>query len=133
MGEFVEAEGEAVEEVDRLLGRLRRLGEQARHFGRRFEMALGIGLGQPPGRLQRRLLADAGQNIGERAPLGRMHEDVVGRDQRRAEFARQRRALRQPAAHIRAIGQARADPQAIGEGFAQLREQTALLHSPGRA
>ncbi len=34
IGEIVEAEGKAGEEMDRLLRRLRRLGEQARHFGR---------------------------------------------------------------------------------------------------
>ncbi len=70
------------------------------------------------------------ENVGELAPLGRMHEDVVGGDQRRADFARQRRALRKSAAHVGAIGEARADPQAIGEGFAKLCEQPAFLHSP---
>ncbi len=72
MGEFVEAEGEAVEKADRLLDRLRRLGEQARHFVGGFEMALGIGLGQAPGRLQRRLLADAGREH-RRADAARAH------------------------------------------------------------
>ena len=86
MGEFVEAEGEAVEEADRLLDRLRRFGEQPRHFARGFEMPLGVGLRQPAGRLERHVLADAGDDVGERAPLGRMHQHVVGRDQRRAEL-----------------------------------------------
>ncbi len=123
MRELVEAEGKAVEEADRLLDRLRRLGEQARHFVSGFEMPLGVGLGQPPRRLQRRLLANAGENVGERATLGRVHENVVGRQQRRADLARERRARGEAAAHVLAIGQARADPQAIGEGFAKLRER----------
>ena len=124
--ELVEAEGKAVEEADRLFDRLRRLGEQARHFLSGFEMPLGVGLGQPPRRLQRRFLADAGQHIGERAPLGRVHENVVGRDQRRADMPRQRRALRKRAAHVLAVSQARADPQAAGEGLAKAREKRAL-------
>src|SRR5580692_5367055 len=44
MDEFVKTEGEAVEEADRLFDRLRRLGEQARHFVGGFEMTLGVGL-----------------------------------------------------------------------------------------
>ena len=110
MLEFVKAEGEAVEEADGLGEGLRRLGEQPRHFAWSFEMALGIGLREAPRGLERGFLADAGEDVGERAPLGRMHQRVVGRDQRRADSARERNAPRQPAAHVLAIGEARADP-----------------------
>ena len=110
MLEFVKAEGEAVEEADGLGDGLRRFGEQPRHFARGFEMTLGVGLGEAPGGLERGFLADASDDVGERAPLGRMHQRIVGRNQRRADGARERRAPRQPAAHVRAIGEARADP-----------------------
>ena len=122
VGELVEAEGDPVEEAHRLFQRVGRLGEQARHLFRPFEMALGIGLGQQPGRRERRLLADAGDDVGERPPLGIVHEDVVDREQRRAEFSRRRRALGEPAAHVRAVSRLRADPQSAAERFAQLRK-----------
>ena len=126
MGQLVEAEGEAVEEADRLLDRRRRLGEQPRHFARGFQMALGIGLGQAAGGFERRLLADAGEDVGERAPLGRMHQRVVGRDERRAELFRQRRPPGQRPAHVLAVNEARADPQALAEGFVEAGEERVL-------
>ena len=86
-------------------------------------MALGIGLGQQPGRRERRLLADAGDDVGERPPLGIVHEDVVDREQRRAELSRQRRALGEPAAHVRAVSRTtrrstagRRTPRAVARG-----------------
>ena len=110
MLQFVKAEREAVEEADRLGDRVRRLGEQPRHFAWGFEMALGVGLREAPRGLERGFLADAGEDVGEHAPLGRMHQRVVGRDQRRSNSACERNAPRQPAAHVRAIDEARADP-----------------------
>ncbi len=110
MGQFVEAELEAVEEADRLGDRIRRIGEEPRHFAWSFEMALGVGLGRAPRGLERGFLADTGKHIGERAPLRRMHHDVVGRDQRRADGASERRAPHEPFAHVHAIGEACADP-----------------------
>ena len=93
-------------------------------------MPLGVGLGQAPRGLERRAFADAGEDVGERAPLGRMHQRVVGRDQRRADLARERRASREPPAHVLAISQARADPQALAEGLAQAGESPTLTLSP---
>ena len=110
MPEFVKAEGETVEEADGLGDGLRRLGEQPRHFAWSFEMALGVGLREAPGGLERGFLADAGEDVGEHAPLGNMHQHVVGRNQRRADRACERNAPRQPATHVLAISQARADP-----------------------
>ena len=110
MPEFVKAEGETVEEADGLGDGLRRFGEQPRHFAWSFEMALGVGLREAPGGLERGFLADTGEDVGERAPLGNMHQHVVGRNQRRADRACERNAPRQPATHVLAISQARADP-----------------------
>jgi len=104
MLEFVKAEGETVEEADGLGDGLRRFGEQPRHLAWSFEMALGIGLSEAPGGLERRFLADTGEDVGERAPLGNMHQSVVGRNQRRADRVSERNALRQPATHVLAIG-----------------------------
>ena len=110
MRQFVETEREAVEEADGLGEGLGRLGEQPRHFVRGFEMALGVGLRKEACGLERGFLADAGEDVGERAPLRRMHERVVSRDQRRANGARERRSPRKPPAHVRPIGETRADP-----------------------
>ena len=126
MRQFVETEPEAVEEAEGLGEGLRRLGEQPRHFARGFEMALGVGLGEKARGLERGFLADAGEHVGERAPLGRMHERVIGRDQRRLNGARERNPPRQRAAHVRAIGEARADPQTLAEGLAQKGDGRAL-------
>ena len=126
MRQFIEAELEAVEEAHRLRDRLRRLGEEPRHFVRGLEMPLGVGLGQAPRGLERRAFADAGEDVGERAPLGRMHQRVVGRDQRRADLARERRASREPPAHVLAISQTYADPQARAEDLAEAEENSPL-------
>ena len=68
------------------------------------------------------MLADAGEHVGEFAPLGRMHQHIVGREQGRADLARQRDAPRQRPAHVLAIGEAGADPEPVAEGLAQLRQ-----------
>ena len=81
---LVEAEGEPVEEARGLFNGCGRLGEEARHFARVLQMPLGVGLNQTPRRLQRHALADAGEHVGERAPLGNMHQHIVGGEQRRA-------------------------------------------------
>ena len=47
---------------------------------------------------------------GERAPLGDVHQRVVGGDQRRADFPRQQRPLGERAAHRWPIDEAGADP-----------------------
>ena len=73
-------------------------------------MALGIGLREAPRGLERGFLADTGKHVGERAPLRRMHHDVVGRDQRRADRACERSAPHEPFAHVHAIDEAHADP-----------------------
>ena len=125
MRQFVEAERKAVEKANRLRDRLRRLGEEPRHFIRGLEMPLGVGLGQAPRDLERRAFADAGEDVGERASLGRMHQHVIGRDQRRTDLKRERRTPRQPAAHMLAISQTRADPQALAEGLAEAGERLA--------
>ena len=89
VAQLVEREGEAVEEAQRLGHGLGRFGEQPRHLGAGLEVALGIGGEARPGRVERRALADAGQHVGERPPLGCVHGDVVGGDERQARAPRQ--------------------------------------------
>ena len=126
MGEFVQAEREAVEEADRLLDGFRRFGEEPRHLARTFKMALGVGLGQAPRDLERASLANAGDDVGERAPLGRMHQRIVGRDEPAACLTRQRGASRETATHVLAVSQACADPEARTEGVAEAEEDFLL-------
>ena len=56
--ELVEREFAAFEQVQRFVDRLRRGAKQARHFLRRLEVTLGIGLEAPPRRGERHVLAD---------------------------------------------------------------------------
>ena len=81
-----------VEPLGQLAGggeRLRQIGEQPRHLRRRLEIALGVA-GQPPPRLrQRGLVADAGEDVVERA-IGRLGEaDAVGGEDRHVERRRE--------------------------------------------
>ena len=65
--------------------RVRQIGEQPRHLQRRLEIPLGIGREPPAGRVERRMLADAGQHVEER-PLVRCGEaHAAGRDDRHAK------------------------------------------------
>ena len=104
-----------------------RLGEQSRHLVGVFEVAFGVGERELARPLQRDPLADAGDDVGERPALGRMHQRIVGRNQRRADFARQQDALGERATHRFAIDEARADPKFCAKGFAQLLEFHALV------
>jgi hypothetical protein len=62
--------------------RIREGSEQARHFRGRLQMPLGVDC-QPETRLGNgALLADAGDDVGEGAPLRRVVEHVIGGDQR---------------------------------------------------
>ena len=130
MRQVVEAEGEALEEADRFFDRLGRLGEEARHLARAFQMPLGVGLRQLSGGFERHALADAGDDVGERAPLGRVHEGVVGRDEGRAERLRQAHALGERPAHVFAVSQARADPEASAEGVAEAVQRFGFRSAP---
>jgi hypothetical protein len=68
--ELVERKRDALREADRLGDRIGRIAEQPRHFVRRFQMPLGIGFQQAARRIERHMLADAGDDILQFAPLG---------------------------------------------------------------
>jgi hypothetical protein len=101
--ELVEREGKLLAQPQGFVERLRRVAKQPCHLFRRLEIALGIGGQQPAGVLQSRVLADAGEHVGELAPVGMMIEHVIDGDQRQALVACQRQALGEPRAVIAAI------------------------------
>ena len=108
--ELVEREFAASEQVQRLLDRLRRGAEQARHFLRRFQMTLGIGLETPPRRGERHMLADRGHDVLQGAPLGRVIEHVAGGDERHARRAGERGEAGEAPRIVAAVAHAGAEP-----------------------
>ena len=120
VAQFVEREGECVAQAQRFLDRLRRVAEQPRHFIRGFQVALGIGGELAAGAVDGGFLADAGEHVGERPPVGMVIEHVVDRDQRHLAFARQRRLeAREPRAVASAIEHRGGEPHAARCGGAQ--------------
>ena len=86
----VEREAAARGKMQRLLDRGRMIAEKPRHFGGAFEMPLGVGGEQETRSVDRRLLADAGEHVGEPSPLGRMIERVIDGEERNARGLRDR-------------------------------------------
>ena len=66
-----------------------------------------------PGFLDARALADAGDDVGEVAPLGRVHDDVVDRDERQAQVARKGAARGEALAHAAVVDHARGEPDVV--------------------
>ena len=64
---------------------LRQIGEQAPHFLGRLDVALGIAFQQPARRAKRHLVAHAGENVEQFAPIRRGVGHTIGRNQRDAE------------------------------------------------
>ncbi len=90
--------------------RLGRSAEQPRHLGGRLQVALGIGFEQPAGLVDRHVLADAGDDVLQRAALGRVIEHVVDGDQRHAGLRGDRLEPGQPARIVAAIEHAGGKP-----------------------
>ena len=68
---------------------LRQIAEQPRHRVRRLQIPLGVPRQPPPGLRQRRLVADAGEDVVQR-PVGRLREThTVGRHDRQVERGRE--------------------------------------------
>ncbi len=65
--------------------RLGAIGKQPHHLRRRLQIALGIGRQQPPGRIERRVLANGREHVEERPLLGRGKAHAAGRDERHAK------------------------------------------------
>ena len=65
-----------------------KIGEQPRHFGRRFDVALAVTFQQPARGGQRNFIADAGENIQQFALRGDGVGGIIGGHQRDAQAAR---------------------------------------------
>ena len=123
VAQFVEREGKLLAQMQRFLDRLRRVAEQPRHFFAGFEEALGIGGKAPAGAIDDQLLADAGDDVGERAAVGMVIMHVVDGDQRHARLARQVLAAREPRPVAAAIEHRRGEVHATGGCGAECNKQ----------
>ena len=95
-------------------------GEQPRHFRRAFQMPLGID-GEPQARFgDGAFFAHAGEHVEKRPALRHVIENVIDRDQRRAEalaeFGQQAEPARLVAAMIMRAGQEGAAGRGADEG-----------------
>ena len=84
VAQLVEREIAGVRNGDAAADGVRMIAKQPRHLGRGFQVAFGIGGEAVAGLVDRAMLADAGQHVGQPFPVGRVRVNVVGRDQRRA-------------------------------------------------
>ena len=85
-------------------------------------MALGVGGEVIAGGGERRLLADAGEHVLQRAALGHVVEHVVGRHQRDAGALRGAGEMREAAVIAGAVGEVRHQADGAGEGVAESGE-----------
>ena len=80
--ELIERKADATGKAHGFRDRLRQVAKQPRHFVRRLEIALGIGLEPPADGVDGGLLADAGEHILQRTAGGMVVQHLVGRQQR---------------------------------------------------
>ncbi len=83
-----ESEFEALGDDAGVVDGFRQIGEKARHFGGRFDVALGVTFQQPAGIGEGDVIADAGENVEEFALLASGVGRAVGGDERDGEVAR---------------------------------------------
>ena len=86
-----------------------------RHLLRRFQVPLRIGFEQPPGLVDRDVLADAGHDVLQGPPLGHVIEHVVHGDQRNEGCLGDRLETREPAVVVAAIEHAGGEPDGLAE------------------
>jgi hypothetical protein len=130
IGELVERERELIRESPRLLDRIGKVPEHPRHLGGRFQVPLGIRREPPARRLERDVLADAGEHVLQAPALRRMIEHVVDRDERHADVVRELRRLREPRPIGAGIEHGCGEPHPLGRDFAQACEDLARITSP---
>ena len=107
--QLVEAEVQGVGERARRGNRVRPAREQPRHLGRRFQMPLGIGVEEIARGRDRDLLADAGDDVLQRAAVGGVIMDVIGGEDRAALATRDPVEAFDPRRIVAAIEPARRD------------------------
>ncbi len=118
--QLVEGEAAGVGDLDRARDRLGEGLEQPRHLLGRLEVALGIDRKPQASLVDGALLADAGDDIGERPALGRVIVHVVDGDQRRAGAPAELVEQTEPAGLVAAMqvdaGEEAAPGRRAGEG-----------------
>ncbi len=124
--DVAEREADAVHETDGLGERFGRVAEQMRHLAGRFQMALGIGFEPVAGGVERDMLADAGDDVLQRTPLGHMIEHVVDGDERHARGAGDAGKTLQAAGVVAMMEHAGGEPDALWrdsrQGFQKCRQ-----------
>ena len=106
----VEGKATGVGDLDGARDGRRIVTEQTGHFGRRLQIAFGVGGQAIAGVVDGAMVAHTGQNILQGAPLGDMVMDRAGRHQGRAMAARQFGQMSQPGAIPAAVKQMPGEP-----------------------
>ena len=128
IGEISEAKIERLDEARAFLDRLRRLAKQPRHFLRALEMPLGV-RGEKKARFgQRRLLANAGHRVGERAALGDVHMRVIDGDEGQGELFGECDASQKACARAGPVKRSRRQPDAALQRVEKRGGRGAILH-----
>ena len=117
--ELIEREIDAIGKAHGFRDRVRQIAEQPRHFVARLEITFGIGLEPLADRLDRGLLADAGEHILQRPARGMVIQHLVGREQRHAGLCCDVMQPRQAALVVAAIEQACGEPHPVGAAILQ--------------
>ena len=115
VAQFVEAETAAPGDLQAARQRVLVAAEEARHLGSRLQMALGMGGEAKPGLVDRAMLADAGQHILQRPPLGDVVQHIVGRDERQPGLVGDRGEAGEAAYIVAAVEMMRGEIGAAGE------------------
>ena len=123
VAQFIEREAAGIGQLRGILQRLRPAPEQPLHLVGRFQMPLGIGLQAEAGFLDRHMLADAGQDVLQRAPLRRVIEHIVGGDQGQAMLRAELGELADPSCVIAAIEMADGEMRAPADIVAELLQE----------
>ncbi len=125
VAEIVKRERNALKKSPRLLHGFGRLRVKPRHFRRRLQTAFGVGREASTGRVQRRLFANAGQNVRERAASWHMKKRLRRRDKACAGFRRRRAKQGETATVLAVEAKARGEPDLaaarprLSQGLAQ--------------
>ena len=103
IAQFIKAELAPVRHIARGSNRMGPAGEQALHFGRAFEVPLGIGVEQMAGPRHGGLVPDRGHHVLQRPAFGRVIVDIIGGQQAEAMGAGKAVQSRNPGNIIAAI------------------------------
>ncbi len=121
--EFIQRKPAASEKAQRLRDGFRRVAEQPRHFARRLEVALRIGFEPASRGREGEVLANAGRDVLQGTPLGRVIEHIADRDQRHPRVARDSGEAREAAGVVATVEHAGAEPHRTRRGVAEMKQE----------